>query len=65
MAANDALQQMRAVPGNDRCADCNTPNPEWASINLGVLICLECSGIHRQLGTHISQVRPSWPTLVL
>ena len=32
-------------------------DPEWASINLGILICIECSGIHRQLGTHISKVR--------
>ncbi len=31
--------------------------PEWASINLGILICLECSGVHRSLGTHISKVR--------
>lgn len=31
--------------------------PDWASINLGVLVCLECSGVHRNLGTHISKVR--------
>ena len=33
-----------------RCADCNAPNPDWCSINLGVLICIKCSGIHRSLG---------------
>jgi hypothetical protein len=37
--------------------DCSEPNPEWASINLGVLMCLRCSGAHRSLGTHVSQVR--------
>ena len=42
---------------NRYCADCGMANPEWASINLGVLICIECSGIHRSLGTHISKVR--------
>ena len=42
---------------NRRCADCNTPNPTWASINIGCFLCLECSGIHRNLGTHISKVR--------
>ena len=42
---------------NKRCADCNTPNPTWASINIGCFLCLECSGIHRNLGTHISKVR--------
>ena len=37
--------------------DCKAPNPEWASINLGIMVCLECSGLHRQMGTHISKVR--------
>ncbi|OQV18833.1 Arf-GAP with GTPase, ANK repeat and PH domain-containing protein 3 [Hypsibius exemplaris] len=45
------------VPGNDRCADCQAPRPVWASLNLGVAICIDCSGIHRQLGTHVSRVR--------
>jgi hypothetical protein len=51
------LELMSEVPGNQVCADCKVPNPEWASINLGIMICLECSGLHRQLGTHISKVR--------
>lgn len=46
-----------AVPGNNVCADCSAPDPEWCSINLGVTICIECSGIHRGLGTHVSKVR--------
>jgi hypothetical protein len=39
-----------------RCVDCDSPNPDWASLNLGVLVCIECSGIHRNLGSHISRV---------
>jgi hypothetical protein len=31
--------------------------PVWMSVNIGCFICLECSGAHRRLGTHISQVR--------
>lgn len=45
------------VPGNSYCVDCDAPAPEWASLNLGVLMCIECSGIHRNLGSHISKVR--------
>ncbi|XVF11424.1 hypothetical protein REPUB_Repub08aG0026300 [Reevesia pubescens] len=48
---------LRRVAGNDKCADCGAPEPDWASLNLGVLICIECSGIHRNLGVHISKVR--------
>ncbi|KAF9301266.1 hypothetical protein BGZ74_006918, partial [Mortierella antarctica] len=44
-------------PANNFCADCGAKNPDWCVINLGVLVCIECSGIHRSLGTHISKVR--------
>ncbi|OMJ78707.1 hypothetical protein SteCoe_21427 [Stentor coeruleus] len=39
------------------CADCFTCNPDWCSLNLGVLLCTNCSGIHRSLGSHISRVK--------
>ena len=32
-------------------------DPCWASLNLGISVCIECSGVHRQLGTHFSRVR--------
>ena len=49
---------MRAkVPGNERCADCGRADPEWVSVNLGVLICLECCGTHRELGVQYSRTQ--------
>ncbi|XP_067449381.1 arf-GAP with GTPase, ANK repeat and PH domain-containing protein 2 isoform X1 [Thunnus thynnus] len=60
-----ALQAIRNAKGNSLCVDCEAPNPTWASLNLGALICIECSGIHRNLGTHLSRVRSldldDWP----
>jgi Arf-GAP/GTPase/ANK repeat/PH domain-containing protein 1/3 len=44
-------------PGNTFCADCNATKPEWASLNLGCLLCINCSGVHRNLGAHVSKVR--------
>lgn len=48
---------LSAVDGNQCCADCGAADPDWASINLGILVCLDCSGVHRNLGTHITKVR--------
>ncbi|XP_034412517.1 LOW QUALITY PROTEIN: arf-GAP with Rho-GAP domain, ANK repeat and PH domain-containing protein 2 [Cyclopterus lumpus] len=42
---------------NRSCADCRAPQPEWASVNLGVVVCKKCAGQHRSLGPSISKVR--------
>ncbi|KAL5263982.1 hypothetical protein ACHWQZ_G005171 [Mnemiopsis leidyi] len=51
------LSDIKNMPGNDVCADCANREPVWASINLGITLCIMCSGIHRNLGVHISKVR--------
>ncbi|XP_061655417.1 ARF GTPase-activating protein GIT2-like isoform X2 [Phyllopteryx taeniolatus] len=47
----------KRVRSKEVCADCSAPEPRWASVNRGVLICDECCSIHRGLGRHSSQVR--------
>ncbi|XP_075324128.1 ARF GTPase-activating protein GIT2a isoform X6 [Odontesthes bonariensis] len=55
----------KRLRNTDVCADCTVPEPRWASVNRGVLICDECCSVHRSLGRHSSQVRhlthTPWP----
>nr|XP_046243306.1 ARF GTPase-activating protein GIT2a isoform X1 [Scatophagus argus] len=55
----------KRLRNTELCADCSLPEPRWASVNRGVLICDECCSVHRSLGRHSSQVRhlthTPWP----
>ncbi|ELV14082.1 Arf-GAP with Rho-GAP domain, ANK repeat and PH domain-containing protein 3 [Tupaia chinensis] len=42
---------------NRHCADCGASRPDWAAVNLGVVICKQCAGQHRALGSGISKVQ--------
>ncbi|XP_029283603.1 arf-GAP with SH3 domain, ANK repeat and PH domain-containing protein 2-like [Cottoperca gobio] len=49
--------EVKRMSGNDGCCDCGAQGPTWLSTNLGVLICIECSGIHREMGVHYSRIQ--------
>jgi len=59
ISQSDALNELMDDSGNHRCFECHVPldSPNWVSINLGILLCISCSGHHRHLGTHVSKVR--------
>uniref|UniRef100_A0A671KDS1 Arf-GAP with coiled-coil, ANK repeat and PH domain-containing protein n=1 Tax=Sinocyclocheilus anshuiensis TaxID=1608454 RepID=A0A671KDS1_9TELE len=57
LKGESALQRVMAIGGNSSCCDCGQPEPRWASINLSITLCIQCSGIHRSLGVHFSKVR--------
>ncbi|OJJ45453.1 hypothetical protein ASPZODRAFT_160314 [Penicilliopsis zonata CBS 506.65] len=52
------IKTLLKLESNKTCADCKrNKHPRWASWNLGIFICIRCSGIHRGMGTHISRVK--------
>ena len=55
----DSMADILQEDANHRCFECHAPldQPNWVSINLGIFLCITCSGIHRSLGTHLSKVR--------
>ncbi|KAF2767263.1 ArfGap-domain-containing protein [Teratosphaeria nubilosa] len=54
----ETLKQLVKLESNKSCADCKrNKHPRWASWNLGIFVCIRCSGIHRSLGVHISRVK--------
>lgn len=60
-ACRQELLDFIGQPANCRCADCNVKMPTaqdaWASVNLGVLVCVRCAALHRGLGVSNSRIK--------
>ncbi|VDK66770.1 unnamed protein product [Onchocerca ochengi] len=51
------IAKVRQLPGNNICADCSSKEDvQWLS-NIGALVCIACSGVHRELGVHVSRIQ--------
>ncbi|XP_071786408.1 uncharacterized protein [Asterias amurensis] len=57
LSDHSSLEKIRQNSSNKYCADCGMKDPDWASINLAIVVCKNCSGLHRNLGVQLSKVR--------
>ena len=54
-----AVVKIRSFDGNQTCMDCRSPEPDWADVSHGTLVCIQCAGRHRVVG-RLDAVAPDW-----
>lgn len=50
LSTSEVAERIWAAAPNRFCADCGAPQPDWASINLCVVICKRCAGVCMGIG---------------
>ncbi|TDL16360.1 Arf GTPase activating protein [Rickenella mellea] len=59
--ARKLLNNLKSESGNNTCADCYSPAPTWAAVNLGIFICEQCATVHRKIGSQVkSLILDTW-----
>lgn len=53
LSNSEVADRIWAEPSNSICADCGATKPEWAAINLCVVVCKRCAGLCVWLGLHL------------
>lgn len=51
------MSQPTPPAAGNECFECGVVDAAWASISLGLHLCIACAGIHRGLGVHTSRVK--------
>ncbi|MCJ8741284.1 hypothetical protein PDJAM_G00068850 [Pangasius djambal] len=61
LRCSEVAQRLWSSPWNKVCADCGSPNPEWASINLLMVICEDCATNVRKTLSRINPRKAAGP----